>query len=181
VLGKLRDELSRRLGRVDARAWDPLFVIDFPLFEADAQGKLSYMHMPFVAPHEDDLALIRKDPLKVRATHYDLVINGAEIGSGSLRNHRSDVQLDILSVLGYPEAEARRLFGFLLESLDAGAPPHGGFAFGLDRLALKMAGGDSLRDVIAFPKSSRGRDEFLDAPSPIGNEQLEELGLRLRS
>ena len=180
VLGKLRDELSRRLGRVTARPWDVLFVVDFPLFEADDKGKLTYMHMPFVAPHEEDLALIRKDPLKVRATHYDLVINGAEIGSGSLRNHRADVQLDILSVLGYSEADARQRFGFLLEALDSGAPPHGGFAFGLDRLALKLSGADSMRDVIAFPKSARGRDEFLQAPSEVGTEQLEELGLRVR-
>ncbi len=180
VLARLRLELGRRMGRVDDRAWDPLFVLDWPLFEQDEQGALTYMHMPFVAPREEDIGLITSDPLAVRATHYDVVINGIEMGSGSLRNHRSDVQLDILKVLGYDEATARARFGFLLDALDAGAPPHGGFAFGLDRLALLMAGGESIRDVIAFPKSARGQDLFMEAPSPIDAEQLRELGLRVR-
>jgi aspartyl-tRNA synthetase len=179
ILGRLRSQLSARLGRRDPRPWDAFFVVDFPLFEADENGKLTYMHMPFVAPHEDDLGMIRTEPQKVRATHYDLVINGAEIGSGSLRNHRADIQLEILSVLGYDEASARAKFGFLLDALEAGAPPHGGFAFGVDRLALHMAGGASLRDVIAFPKTQRGRDELMQAPSNVEPQQLAELGLRL--
>jgi aspartyl-tRNA synthetase len=179
VLARLRVELGERLGRVDERAWAPLFVVDFPLFERGEDGKISYMHMPFVAPHEDDLGLIETDPMAVRATHYDLVMNGIELGSGSLRNHRSDVQLSILEVLGYEEADARARFGFLLDALDAGAPPHGGFAYGLDRLALLMAGGDSLRDVIAFPKSARFQDLFLEAPSSVDADQIAELGLRL--
>ena len=180
ILGRLRVELGQRLGRGDGRSWDPLFVLDFPLFEQDERGELSYMHMPFVAPVEEDLELLKSDPLKVRATHYDLVINGVEIGSGSLRNHRSDVQLQILEQLGYSEEEARESFGFLLDSLDTGAPPHGGFAFGFDRLCLLMTGGESLRDVIAFPKTQRAQDLLTQSPSPVSSEQLRDLGLRLR-
>ncbi len=178
VLGRLRLELGRRLSRFDARRWAPLFVVEFPLFERDPEtGRISYMHMPFVAPHEDDIDRIASDPISVRATHYDLVLNGVELGSGSLRNHRADVQLAILQALGYGEAEARERFGFLLEALEAGAPPHGGFAFGLDRMALLMAGGDSLRDVIAFPKTQRGQDLFMHSPSAVTPEQLRELGI----
>jgi aspartyl-tRNA synthetase len=180
VLGRLRLELGRRLGRSDGRVWAPLFVVDFPLFERDASGKLTYMHMPFVAPLEQDIGRIERDPMSVRATHYDAVLNGVELGSGSLRNHRADVQLAILAVLGYSEPEARQRFGFLLEALEAGAPPHGGFAFGLDRFALLLAGGDSLRDVIAFPKTQRGQDLFMQAPSPVEGDQLRELGIRLK-
>jgi aspartyl-tRNA synthetase len=181
ILGRLRDEVAARLGRVDTKQWAPLLVLEFPLFEQDEQGKISYMHMPFVAPVEEDVERIAADPMRVRATHYDLVLNGVELGSGSLRNHRSDVQLAILSVLGYSEADARQRFGFLLDSLDAGAPPHGGFAFGIDRLCLLLAGGGSLRDVIAFPKTQRGQDAFMQAPSPVPEAQLRELGLRLRA
>jgi aspartyl-tRNA synthetase len=178
VLSRLRLELGRRLGRSDERPWDPVFVRDFPLFEKGDDGRITYMHMPFVAPHEEDLATIASDPMAVRATHYDLVMNGLELGSGSLRNHRSDVQLAILEVMGYDEERARADFGFLLDALDAGAPPHGGFAFGLDRTAMLMAGGESLRDVIAFPKTARGQDLFLEAPSEVDPAQLRELGLR---
>jgi aspartyl-tRNA synthetase len=180
VLARLRVELGERLGRTDGRDWDPLFVVDFPLFLEKEDGSVTYMHMPFVAPLEEDLAIIPSDPLKVRATHYDLVINGVEMGSGSMRNHRADVQLEILSVLGYSEADARQRFGFLLESLEAGAPPHGGFAFGLDRFCLTMGGGDSIRDTIAFPKSQRFQDAFLQSPSELDESQLAELGLRVR-
>ena len=180
VLGRLRLELGKRLERSDGRDWDALFVLDFPLFEETEDGQLTYMHMPFVAPLEDDINLLASDPLKVKATHYDLVINGIEMGSGSLRNHRSDVQLRILELLGYKEAEARERFGFLLDALDSGAPPHGGFAFGFDRLCLLLAGGDSLRDVIAFPKTQRAQDLFMQAPAQVDPVQLRELGLRVQ-
>ncbi len=181
VLGRLRLQLGERLGRTDGRDWDVLFVVDFPLFEEDEKGKLTYSHMPFVAPNEEDIESLDKDPIQVRGTHYDLVINGMEIGSGSLRNHRVDLQLKILDLLGYSEAESRKRFGFMLEALEAGAPPHGGFAFGLDRLCMMMTGGESLREVIAFPKTQRAQDLFMHSPSEVDGDQLRELGLRVRA
>jgi aspartyl-tRNA synthetase len=173
-------DLGQRLGRVDGRVWDPLMVLEFPLFERDDRGQLTYMHMPFVAPREEDLELLEREPERVRATHYDVILNGHELGSGSLRNHRSDVQRRILEVLGYSKAEMERRFGFLLNALEAGAPPHGGFAFGFDRLAMILAGADNIRDVIAFPKSQRGQDLLMDAPSEVPEEQLVELGIAVR-
>jgi aspartyl-tRNA synthetase len=180
ILGRLRVQLGERLERREARPWDTLFVVDFPLFEETENGQLTYMHMPFVAPLEEDLGLLSTNPRHVRATHYDLVLNGVELGSGSLRNHRSDVQLKIFEILGYSEEQARERFGFMLEALDTGAPPHGGFAFGFDRLCLMLAGGDSLRDVIAFPKTQRAQDLFMGSPNTVEPEQLRELGLRVR-
>jgi aspartyl-tRNA synthetase len=180
VLARLRVDLGERLGRVDGRRWAPLCVLDFPLFERDERGGLTYMHMPFVAPHEEDLSLLESAPERVRATHYDVILNGNELGSGSLRNHRSDVQRRILEVLGYSKAEMEQRFGFLLNALEAGAPPHGGFAFGYDRLVMLLAGAENLRDVIAFPKTQRGQDLLMDAPSPVPAEQLEELHVRVQ-
>jgi len=180
VLARLRVDLGERLGRVDGRRWAPLFVLDFPLFERDEQGGLTYMHMPFVAPLEEDIPLLENDPERVRATHYDVVLNGVELGSGSLRNHRSDVQRRILEVLGYSKGEMEQRFGFLLNALEAGAPPHGGFAFGYDRMVMLLAGAENLRDVIAFPKTQRGQDLLMDAPSEVPAEQLEELHVRVR-
>jgi aspartyl-tRNA synthetase len=180
VLGRIRLELGERLGRYDGRRWDPLFVIEFPIFETGDDGSFQYMHMPFVAPVDEDIDKLHMDPGSVRGTHYDLVLNGVELGSGSLRNHRSDLQIEIFKVLGYSEEETRRRFGFMLDALDMGAPPHGGFAFGFDRLCLLMAGGQSLRDVIAFPKTQRGQDLFMQSPSSVDADQLRELGLRLR-
>jgi aspartyl-tRNA synthetase len=180
ILARLRVDLGQRLGRVDGRAWDPLMVLDFPLFERDDRGALTYMHMPFVAPLEDDIPLLESAPERVRATHYDVILNGNELGSGSLRNHRSDVQRRILEVLGYSKAEMEQRFGFLLNALEAGAPPHGGFAFGCDRFTMVLAGSDNLRDVIAFPKTQRGHDLLMDAPSEVPEEQLRELGIALR-
>ena len=179
VLARLRTDLGERLGRVDGRPWDPLFVVDFPLFERDEQGHLTYMHMPFVAPLEADLPLLENEPARVRATHYDVILNGLELGSGSLRNHRSDVQRRIFEILGYRKEDMEARFGFLLNALDAGAPPHGGFAFGYDRTVMVLSGADSLRDVIAFPKTQRGQDLLLDAPSLLEPGQLEELSLRV--
>ncbi len=180
VLGRIRLELGAKLGRFDGRPWDPHFIVRFPLFEETDDGKLTYMHMPFVAPLESEIEKLDSDPKSVIASHYDLVVNGVELGSGSLRNHRSDLQLKILEIMGYTEAEARQRFGFMLDALDAGAPPHGGFAFGFDRFALMLAGGDSLRDVLAFPKTQRAQDLFMESPTPVEPAQLKELGLRLR-
>jgi len=171
ILSRLRVDLGERLGRTDGRPWDVLFVVDFPLLERDEKGVLTYCHQPFVAPVEEDLPLLESDPEKVRGTHYDVVLNGVELGSGSLRNHRSDVQRRILELLGYPAEQA--------EALDAGAPPHGGFAFGFDRWAMVLAGADSLRDVVAFPKTQRGQDLFMEAPSEVEREQLDDLSIRV--
>ena len=179
ILGRLRTDLGRQLGRVDGRAWAPLLVMSFPVFERDEDGKLVYLHMPFVAPQEQDLPLLESDPERVRGTHYDVVMNGLELGSGSLRNHRSDVQRRILDILGYSKQEIEERFGFLLTALDAGAPPHGGFAFGFDRLVMLLSNAESLRDVIAFPKTQRGQDLLMDAPGPVEPKQLRELSIRL--
>jgi aspartyl-tRNA synthetase len=179
VLSRLRVDLGARLGRVDGRAWDVLFVLDFPLFERDERGALTYVHQPFVAPLEEDLALLDSAPERVRGTHYDVILNGVELGSGSLRNHRADVQRRIFEVMGYSKQETEARFGFMLNALDAGAPPHGGFAFGYDRWTMLLAGQASLRDVIAFPKTQRGQDLLLDTPGPVEAAQLEELGLRV--
>jgi aspartyl-tRNA synthetase len=180
ILSRLRIDLGERLGRTDGRPWDALFVVDFPLFEADEQGRLGYVHQPFVAPLEEDLPLLETDPAAVRGTHYDVVMNGVELGSGSLRNHRADVQRRILEVMGYAKDEMEHSFGFMLEALEVGAPPHGGFAFGFDRMAMVLARADSLRDVIAFPKTQRGQDLLMDAPSSVDPDQLEELAIRVR-
>jgi aspartyl-tRNA synthetase len=179
ILARLRQDLGTRLGRVDGRAWDALIVVDFPLFERDEKGALTYMHMPFVAPMEQDIPLLETEPDRVRATHYDVILNGYELGSGSLRNHRSDVQRRILGMLGYPRAEMEERFGFLLSALDAGAPPHGGFAFGYDRFVMILAGADNLREVVAFPKTQRGQDLLLGSPSAVAQAQLDDLGLRI--
>jgi aspartyl-tRNA synthetase len=179
VLSRLRTDLGRQLGRVDDRPWDVLFVVDFPVFQRDDDGGLTYVHQPFVAPVEEDIPLLATDPEKVRGTHYDVVVNGVELGSGSLRNHRSDIQRRILEIMGYSKEVAEARFGFLFNALDSGAPPHGGFAFGLDRWVMVLAGVDNLRDVIAFPKTQRGQDLLMDAPTVVEPEQLEELRLRL--
>ncbi len=179
VLARLRSDLGQRLGRVDGRAFDVLFVLDFPLFERDERGALTYVHQPFVAPLEEDAPLLDSAPERVRGTHYDVILNGVELGSGSLRNHRADVQRRIFEIMGYSKQEVEARFGFLLNALDAGAPPHGGFAFGYDRWTMVIAGLSSLRDVIAFPKTQRGQDLLLDAPGIVDAAQLEELGLRL--
>jgi len=180
ILSRLREDLGVRLGRIDNRDWDPLLVVDFPLLELDENGKLGYVHQPFVAPVEEDIPLLDSEPEKVRGTHYDVVLNGTELGSGSLRNHRVDIQRKILEIMGYSEEEMEKSFGFMLDALEVGAPPHGGFAFGFDRWVMKLIGVDNLRDVIAFPKTQRGQDLLMSAPSSVDAEQLDELSLRVR-
>jgi len=179
ILSRLRTDLGRQLGRVDDRPWDVLFVVDFPVFQRDDDGGLTYVHQPFVAPVEEDIPLLATAPEQVRGTHYDVVVNGVELGSGSLRNHRSDVQRRILEVIGYSKQEAEARFGFLFNALDSGAPPHGGFAYGLDRWVMVLAGVDNLRDVIAFPKTQRGQDLLMGAPTAVEADQLDELRIRL--
>jgi aspartyl-tRNA synthetase len=180
ILSQLRVRLGERLGRVTPGADRFLWVVDFPLLERDEDaGRYTAIHHPFTAPHDDDLERLEREPLAVRAQAYDLVLNGIELGGGSVRIHRPDVQARVLALLGMSESEAHARFGFLLEALSYGAPPHGGLALGLDRLVMLLAGAESIREVIAFPKTQRAACPLTDAPTPVDPLQLRELGIRL--
>jgi len=179
-LGALRVRLGQDKGLVE-KGWRALWVVDFPMFEWDEAGKRwSAMHHPFTSPKDGHEERLAADPGKALAKGYDLVLNGWEIGGGSVRIHRAEVQSKVFQALGISAEEAKAKFGFLLENLQYGAPPHGGIAFGLDRLVTLMAGTESIRDVIAFPKTQRAQDLLVQAPSPVDEKQLRELGLRLR-
>ncbi len=179
ALDRVRQEAARRLGLIRSGVNEFLWVLDFPAFERDAQtGALTAVHHPFTAPHPDDLALLKRDPERVRAVAYDVVLNGTELGGGSIRISDPDVQESVFRVLGIGEDDARARFGFLLEGLRGGAPPHGGIAFGFDRIAMTLAGATSLRDVIAFPKTTAARALFEGAPTTVPSRDLSELHLR---
>ncbi|MDH3688130.1 MAG: aspartate--tRNA ligase [Gammaproteobacteria bacterium] len=179
-LGALRVKLGHQLGFTE-EAWRPLWIVDFPMFEWDADTRRwQALHHPFTAPKEADLDSLEKEPGSASSRAYDLVLNGAELGGGSIRIHRADMQRRVFEVLGIEEQEARVKFGFLLDALRYGAPPHGGVAFGLDRLVAMMAGADSIRDVMAFPKTQKAACLLTEAPSAVDETQLRELHLRLR-
>ena len=176
ALSELRLEMGNRLGLRKKDTFVPLWVVDFPLLEWDEEAKRFFaMHHPFTSPNPEDMLLMQTDPGKVRANAYDLVINGVEIGGGSIRIHDAEVQQLMFKVLGFTEEEAIKQFGFLMNAFKFGAPPHGGIAFGFDRLVAMFGGQDSIRDFIAFPKNNSGRDVMLDTPSQISQKQLDEL------
>lgn len=179
-LNELRLHLGNELGLRNPNQFAPLWVLDFPLLEWDENSNRYHaMHHPFTSPKPEDFHLIQTDPGKVRANAYDLAMNGVELGGGSIRIHDRELQSRMFDLLGFSKEDAEAQFGFLMNAFEFGAPPHGGLAFGLDRLVATMGGSDSIRDYIAFPKNNNGRDVMIDAPSPLFEEQLKELGIKL--
>lgn len=179
-LGTLRLELARQLGLRKPDEFACLWVIDFPMYEwSDEEQRLMAMHHPFTSPKKEDIPLMDTDPIKVRANAYDMVINGNEVGGGSIRIHDAQLQEKTFEVLGFTPEEAQRKFGFLMNAFKYGAPPHGGLAFGLDRLVSIFAGLDSIRDCIAFPKNNQGKDVMLGAPGILDDIQFKELGIKV--
>jgi len=180
-LSELRLHLGTVLGLRNPEVFKPLWVLDFPLLEWDEDNKRYHaMHHPFTSPKAEDFHLLASDPGKVRANAYDLAMNGVELGGGSIRIHDRTLQSQLFDLLGFSKEEAQAQFGFLMNAFEYGAPPHGGLAFGLDRLVATMGGSESIRDYIAFPKNNSGRDTMIDAPSPLNDLQLKELGIKLR-
>jgi aspartyl-tRNA synthetase len=181
-LSALRMELATRLGLRNPEEFAPLWVVDFPLLELDEEsGRYHAMHHPFTSPKPEDMALLETEPGKVRANAYDMVLNGNEIGGGSIRIHDKATQQLMFKYLGFTEEEAKAQFGFLMDAFQFGAPPHGGLAFGLDRLVAILGGQETIRDFIAFPKNNSGRDVMIDAPSTIDESQLKELHIKIDS
>jgi aspartyl-tRNA synthetase len=182
AMSELRLEMGNQLGFRNPEVFAPLWVVDFPLLEWDEDTKRYYaMHHPFTSPKPEDIDLLDSDPGKVRANAYDLVINGVEVGGGSIRIHNKDLQKKMFTILGFTDEDAQAQFGFLMNAFEFGAPPHGGIAFGFDRMCSLFGGSESIRDYIAFPKNNSGRDVMIDSPSPIKQEQLDELKLRLNT
>lgn len=180
ALCELRLEMGNRLGLRDKNVFAPLWVVDFPLFEWDDETQRYYaMHHPFTSPNPEDIPMLHTDTGKVRATAYDIVVNGTELGGGSIRIHDSELQDQMFELLGFTPEKAQEQFGFLMNAFKYGAPPHGGLALGFDRFVSIVAGLDSIRDVIAFPKNNSGRDVMNESPSPIDQSQLDELNLAI--
>lgn len=178
-MNELRLHMGNELGLRNPNVFNPLWVLDFPLLEWDEEsGRYHAMHHPFTSPKPEDMHLIQTEPGKVRANAYDLAMNGVELGGGSIRIHDRDLQSRMFDLLGFTKEEAQNQFGFLMSAFEYGAPPHGGLAFGLDRLVATMGGSESIRDYIAFPKNNSGRDTMIDAPSPLNEAQLKELGIK---
>jgi aspartyl-tRNA synthetase len=181
AMNELRLEMGTRLGLRDKNTFSCLWVIDFPLFEYNEEaGRYFAMHHPFTSPLPEDLSLLETNPGAVRANAYDMVINGVEVGGGSIRIHDKNLQAQMFSLLGFTKEEAQEQFGFLMNAFEFGAPPHGGIAFGFDRLCSLFGGSESIRDFIAFPKNNSGRDVMIDAPSVIHDDQLKELGIDVK-
>ena len=179
-MNELRLHMGNELGLRNPNVFAPLWVLDFPLLEWDENSNRYHaMHHPFTSPKPEDMHLIQTDPGKVRANAYDLAVNGVELGGGSIRIHDRELQSRMFDLLGFSKEDALAQFGFLMNAFEYGAPPHGGLAFGLDRLVATMGGSDTIRDYIAFPKNNNGRDVMIDAPSPLFDEQLKELGIKL--
>jgi aspartyl-tRNA synthetase len=179
-MNELRLHMGNELGLRNPNQFAPLWVLDFPLLEWDENSNRYHaMHHPFTSPKPEDMHLIQTDPGKVRANAYDLAMNGVELGGGSIRIHDRDLQSRMFDLLGFSKEDAQAQFGFLMNAFEYGAPPHGGLAFGLDRLVATMGGSDSIRDYIAFPKNNNGRDVMIDAPSPLFDEQLKELNIKV--
>lgn len=182
AMNSLRLHLGNELGLRPKDKFAPLWVIDFPLLEQDEEtGNLHAMHHPFTSPKAEDVDKLTTSPTEVRANAYDMVINGVELGGGSIRISQKEMQQKMLSLLGFSEEEAKAQFGFLMDAFEYGTPPHGGIAFGFDRLCALIGGTDSIRDYIAFPKNNAGRDVMIDAPAKLDEEQLKELGIKLQS
>jgi aspartyl-tRNA synthetase len=180
AMGELRLEMGRRLGLMNPNEFKVLWVYDFPMLEWNEEfHRWSAMHHPFTSPKPEDISLLDSAPQDVRANAYDMVINGVEVGGGSIRIHNKELQQKIFSVLGFSAEEAQNQFGFLMNAFEFGAPPHGGIAYGFDRLCALFGGSDGIRDYIAFPKNNAGRDTMIDSPSKISEAQLKELGIKL--
>jgi aspartyl-tRNA synthetase len=181
-MNELRLHMGNELGLRNPAVFKPLWVVDFPLLEWDEESaRYHAMHHPFTSPKPEDFDLLATDPGKVRANAYDLAVNGVELGGGSIRIHDREIQSRMFDLLGFSKEEAQAQFGFLMNAFEYGAPPHGGLAFGLDRLVATMGGSDTIRDYIAFPKNNKGRDVMIDAPSPLHQDQLNELKIKVFS